>query len=64
MPQPKPIAYPNIVDQIKATVAAHDAIHDSVATHADTHRAKLEADRAKLQAGHMAKKLMEGEGKA
>lgn len=64
MPQPKPIAYPNLADQIKSTVSAHNAIHDAVSTHAEAHRAKLDADRAKLQAGHMAKKLIEGDGKS
>lgn len=64
MPQPKPVAYPNLVDQIKAVVSAHTAIHEETANHAAEHRAKLEAKRTQLHASHVAKKLIEGDGKS
>lgn len=64
MPQPKPVAYPNLVEQIKATVAAHEAIHAEVENHAAEHHAKLESKRTQLHASHMAKRLIEGDGKS
>lgn len=64
MVQQKPIKYPNLVDQIKATVAAHEAIHDEVHTHVQEHHAKLQDKRKQLHVAEMAKKLIEGDGKS
>lgn len=64
MVQPKRVAYPNLVDQIKATVEAHAAIHDEVSTHVQEHRAKLEDKRRQLHVAEIAKKLIEGDGKS
>ena len=64
MPQKKPITYPNIVDQITRTVDAHAAVHDAVQTHAQAHRAKLDDKRKQLHVQHMAKQLIEGDGKS
>ena len=63
MAQQKPVKYPNLVDQIKSVVAAHEAIHDGVRTHVQEHHAKLEEQRKQLHVAHMAKKLIEGDGK-
>lgn len=64
MPQPKPVQYPNLVDQIKAVVAAHDVIHDETMTHAKAHHAKLEDKHRQLEAAHMAKHLIEKDTKS
>lgn len=63
MKQPKPVAYPNIVDQIKSVVAAHAAIHAETATHAQEHRKALDDKRKQLHVSHLAKSLIEGDGK-
>jgi hypothetical protein len=63
MAQQKPVAYPNLVEQIRSTVSAHAAIHDEVANHAKTHQAALEAKRSQLHVSHMAKSLIESDGK-
>lgn len=64
MPQPKPIAYPNILDQLKAVTAAHQAVHAETTNHAAAHRAKLDAKRTLLKSNQMAKKLTDGDGKS
>lgn len=63
MTKAKPVAYPNIVDAMNQVVDAHAAIHDTVATHAAEHHAKLEARRKQLHVEHVAKKLIEEDGK-
>jgi hypothetical protein len=64
MAQSKPIAYPNLVDQINAIAASHAAIHEGIATHADNRRAELEHKRNHLAVTHAAKKLIEGDSKS
>ena len=64
MVQPKPVKYPNLVDQIKATVDAHAAIHEGVSTHVQQYHAKLEDKRKQLHVAEIAKKLIEGDGKS
>lgn len=59
----KPVSYPNILDQLTAVTEAHAAIHDGVATHVQEHKAKLEEKRKQLHVAHVAKALIEGDGK-
>lgn len=63
MPQPKPVKYPNIVDQIRSTVDAHAALHDAVETHVQEHHKALDDKRKQLHVSHVAKALIEKDGK-
>jgi hypothetical protein len=64
MAQKKPITYPNLVAQINAIVASHAAIHEGIVTHAENRHAELEQKRKQMAVGHIAKKLIEGDGKS
>lgn len=64
MPQPKTVSYPNLVDQISKVVAAHEAVQESIRTHVQDHHAALENKRKQLHVAHMAKKLIEEDGKS
>lgn len=64
MAQQKPVSYPNLVDQIKAVVDAHEAVHQETMTHAQEHRQKMDDKRKQLHVKHMAQKLIEGDGKS
>lgn len=64
MAQKKPVAYPNLVDQIRSVVDAHAAIQEQTTTHVEEHRAKLEQKRQQLHVSHVAKQLIEGDMKS
>lgn len=64
MTQPKPVKYPNIMDQLKSVVEAHAAIHAETATHAEEHRKALDDKRGKLHVQHLSKALIESDGKS
>jgi hypothetical protein len=63
MAQSKPVSYPNIVDQLTAVTTAHAALHETVETHVQEHRAALDAKRRQLHVAHLAKALIEKDGK-
>jgi hypothetical protein len=64
MPKEKPVPYPNLLDRINKVTDAHAAIHDDAKAHAEIWYAAIEAKRKRMHVAHVAKKLIESDGKS
>ncbi len=61
MAKTKPLTYPNLVAAIHKVGDAHTELHETVATHAQTHAVKHAERLQTLEVKHAAHALMTGE---